>query len=85
MLARSAAVRTWMVVLSSGHSFLRAVDCITAVKKDCGLKKPGNHVTFGTAKSDNKDAQQRDAQCQAESSSDRHRAQCCAAGASYSD
>merc|ERR1712127_1015361 len=38
-------------VLSSGHSLRRAVVCMTAVKKDCGLKKPGNQETFGTARS----------------------------------
>lgn len=38
-------------IWSRGHSFLRAVDCMTAVRKDWGLKKPVNHTVEGIAKS----------------------------------
>jgi hypothetical protein len=41
-----------IVVLSSGQSFRRAVVCITAVKKDCGLKSPGSHTLFGVVRSE---------------------------------
>lgn len=37
-------------ILSRGSSFLRAVDCIIAVRKDCGLKKPDNHTDDGSCK-----------------------------------
>ena len=40
-----------IVVLSSGQSLRRAVVCITAVRKDCGLKSPGNHTLFGVVRS----------------------------------
>merc|ERR1719321_659572 len=36
---------------SKGHSFLRACDCITAVRNDCGLKKPQIHTTLGITNS----------------------------------
>ena len=36
-------------ILSSGHSFLRAVTWSTAVRKACGLKRPEIHVTLGVA------------------------------------
>ena len=36
---------------SSGSSFLRAVTCMTAVRKACGLKRPESHVTFGVERS----------------------------------
>jgi len=35
-------------ILSRGSSFLRAVDCIIAVRKDWGLKKPDNHTDDGS-------------------------------------
>lgn len=35
-------------ILSKGHSFLRAVLCMIAVKNDCGLKKPANHTDEGS-------------------------------------
>jgi hypothetical protein len=38
----------WRHILSRGSSFLRAVDCIIAVRKDCGLKKPANHTEDGS-------------------------------------
>ena len=34
-------------VLSRGQSFLLAVVCITAVKKDCGLKRAPSQTTLG--------------------------------------
>lgn len=37
-------------ILSSGHSILRAVLCIIAVKNDCGLKNPPNHTDEGSYK-----------------------------------
>lgn len=37
-------------ILSRGSSFLRAVDCIIAVRKDWGLKKPDNHTDDGSWK-----------------------------------
>jgi len=38
----------WRHILSNGHSFLRAVDCIIAVKKDWGLKNPASHTVAGS-------------------------------------
>mmetsp|Transcript_13357 Transcript_13357/g.32646 ORF Transcript_13357/g.32646 Transcript_13357/m.32646 type:complete len:393 (-) Transcript_13357:3860-5038(-) len=38
-------------VLSSGQSLRRAVVCITAVRKDCGLNRPDSHTTLGTPRS----------------------------------
>lgn len=38
-------------ILSSGHSFFLAVDCMMAVRKDWGLKKPASHTVVGSAKS----------------------------------
>lgn len=38
-------------ILSSGHSFFLAMDCMMAVRKDCGLKKPASHTVVGRAKS----------------------------------
>lgn len=35
-------------ILSRGHSFLRAVLCMIAVRNDCGLKKPANHTDDGS-------------------------------------
>jgi len=35
-------------ILSRGSSFLRAVDCIIAVRNDWGLKKPDNHTDDGS-------------------------------------
>lgn len=35
-------------ILSKGHSFLRAVLCMIAVRNDCGLKKPANHTDEGS-------------------------------------
>mmetsp|Transcript_31123 Transcript_31123/g.92755 ORF Transcript_31123/g.92755 Transcript_31123/m.92755 type:complete len:299 (+) Transcript_31123:359-1255(+) len=40
-----------MTVLSSGQSLRRAVVCMTAVRKDCGLKSPESHTTLGTPRS----------------------------------
>ncbi len=37
----------WRHILSSGKSCFRAVTCIMAVKKDCGLKKPPNQTAGG--------------------------------------
>lgn len=34
-------------ILSSGNSFFRAVLCIMAVSKDCGLKNPASQTTEG--------------------------------------
>lgn len=38
-------------ILSSGHSFFLAMDCMMAVRKDWGLKKPASHTVVGRAKS----------------------------------
>uniref|UniRef100_A0A8W7PMK6 Uncharacterized protein n=1 Tax=Anopheles coluzzii TaxID=1518534 RepID=A0A8W7PMK6_ANOCL len=38
-------------ILSSGHSFLRAVCCMMAVRKLCGLKNPASHTEDGRLKS----------------------------------
>lgn len=38
-------------ILSSGHSFFLAMDCMMAVRKDWGLKKPASHTVVGSAKS----------------------------------
>lgn len=38
-------------ILSSGHSFFLAIDCMIAVRNDCGLKKPASHTVVGRAKS----------------------------------
>ena len=38
-------------IWSRGHSFRRAVDCMMAVRKDWGLKKPASHTVEGMAKS----------------------------------
>jgi hypothetical protein len=35
-------------ILSNGHSSLRAVFCIIAVKNDCGLKNPPSHTDGGS-------------------------------------
>ena len=37
---------TCVTVLSSGQSDRRAVVCMTAVRKDCGLNNPESHVTY---------------------------------------
>lgn len=39
-------------ILSSGHSFFLAIDCIIAVRKDCGLNKPPSHTALGREKSE---------------------------------
>lgn len=38
-------------ILSSGSSFFLAVLCMIAVRKDCGLKRPGSQTEVGRAKS----------------------------------
>ena len=38
-------------IWSSGSSFFLAVLCMMAVRKDCGLKKPGSHTEEGRLKS----------------------------------
>lgn len=38
-------------ILSRGHSFFLAMDCMMAVRNDCGLKKPASHTVVGRAKS----------------------------------
>ena len=42
----------WRHILSSGHSFLRAIDCMMAVRKDWGLKKPPSQMAAGIWKSE---------------------------------
>ena len=39
-------------ILSSGSSFFLAVLCMIAVRKDCGLKKPGSQTEAGRANSE---------------------------------
>ena len=39
-------------ILSSGSSFFLAVLCMMAVRKDCGLKKPGSQTEEGRLKSE---------------------------------
>ncbi len=39
-------------ILSRGHSFLRAIDCKIAVRKDWGLKNPASQIHEGMPKSD---------------------------------
>ena len=39
-------------ILSRGHSFLRAMDCMIAVKKNWGLKKPASQMQVGMLKSE---------------------------------
>lgn len=34
------------------YHYLRAIDCMIAVRKDCGLKKPASHTAEGNRKSD---------------------------------
>ena len=41
-----------IAVLSSGQSLRRAVVCITAVRKDCGLNSPDSHTLFGVVRSE---------------------------------
>ena len=41
-------------ILSSGSSFFLAVLCMMAVRKDWGLKKPGNQTEAGRLKSEKK-------------------------------
>lgn len=38
-------------ILSRGHSFFLAMDCMMAVRNDCGLKNPASHTVVGRAKS----------------------------------
>lgn len=38
--------------INAGRFYLRAVVCMMAVRKDCGLKKPANHTVDGNRKSD---------------------------------
>ena len=38
-------------ILSRGSSFFLAVLCMMAVRKDCGLKKPGSQTERGRVKS----------------------------------
>lgn len=38
-------------ILSRGHSFFLAMDCMMAVRNDWGLKKPASHTVVGRAKS----------------------------------
>lgn len=38
-------------ILSSGHCFFLAVDCMMAVRKDWGLKNPASHTVAGSTKS----------------------------------
>ena len=42
---------TVVTTRSSGHSFFRAVTCMTAVRKACGLKRPEIQVTLGVLRS----------------------------------
>lgn len=38
-------------ILSRGHSFFLAMDCMMAVRKDWGLKNPASHTAVGRVKS----------------------------------
>lgn len=38
-------------ILSRGHSFFLAMDCMMAVRNDWGLKNPASHTVVGRAKS----------------------------------
>lgn len=70
-------------ILSSGHSFFLAMDCMMAVRKDWGLKKPASHTVVGRAKSvvqassswKESEGSVRASQCSADCLTDRPRSQ----------